>query len=231
MKINILLGILIVILIGCSNNKNRNTKIETDSDITKSLADTSVYSYGITDLVAGSAIRKRAIGYLVVVDKDTSDFQCIFTELKDGKVNCQMQIPYYKKSTTHSERLKELKFILGKASEDFNFDSLKYLSLGRLVLSGDLAIGITNEYIKRFGTNRKLMDYKTMKQFFIGSQLGVDLNNVLRPYSIKVMDVSLEKLFFTSKEDLYWASKIEIDSTLVPERIIDCITSVELKRE
>ncbi len=85
--------------------------------------------------------------------------------------------------------------------------------------------------MKNFGTNTELVDYKTMKQFFIDSKLGNDLNSVFKQYSIKVADVSLEKLFFTTKKNLYWASKIEIDSTFVPEKIIDCITWVELKKE
>ena len=231
MKITILLNVLIVFFISCNDNNRKSTKLETNIGKHELSNDSSVCRYDISDEIAGSAYRKRGIGYFVVIDKDTSDFHCIFTESKDGNVNINLQIPYLKKSTTHVERMKELKLILDNANNDFNFDSLKYIGFGRLILSGDLAVEITNEYVKKFGTNSKLMDYKTMKQFFIDSKLGYDLNNVFKPYSIIVTDVSLEKLFFTTKKDLYWASRIEIDSSLVPEKIIDCITWVELKKE
>lgn len=231
MKVYIILNMLIVLLIGCNDNNKRNSKIMTNTVSQNLSSDSTIYRYAISDEIAGSAYRKKGIGYAVVVGMDTSDFNCIITESKEGKVNINLKIPYIKKSSTHSERIKELKLILNKANTDFNFDSLKYIGLGRLILNGDLAVEITNEYIKRFGTNSKLMDFKTMKQFFIDSRLGYDLNNVFKPYSIKVTDVSLEKLFFTTKKDLYWASKIEMDSTLVPDKILDCITWVELKKE
>jgi len=229
MRSILFLNIFAVFLISCNDNR-KNAQFETNHENQK-LFDSIVCRYDISDEIAGSAYRKRGIGYFVVVNKDTSDFNCIFTESKEGKVNVNMKIPYLKKSTTHLDRMKELKLILNQANNDFNFDSLDYISLGRLILNGDLAVEITNDYIKRFGTNNKLMDYPTMKQFFIDSKLGDDLNKVFKPYSIKVTGVSLEKLFFTTKEDLYRAGKIEMDSTLVPEKILDCITWVKLTRE
>jgi hypothetical protein len=72
------------------------------------------------------------------------------------------------------------------------------------------------------------MDYDTMKQFLINSKLGHDLNNAFNPYSLKVIDVSREKLFFTTRKDLLKSGNIESNPDSIPENILDCITWVKL---
>ncbi|MCR6639662.1 MAG: hypothetical protein NVV82_11945 [Sporocytophaga sp.] len=230
MSCRIVLGILLVVLLGCNDNRQNNTSQATEQ--MKTPFDTIVGKKVLTDEIAGSAYRKRAIGYFVIVGNDTSDFACIFTESKsDGKVWIDLNIPYFKKTMTYSQRLKELKMILPKAALDFNFDSLTGISYGRLILSGDLAIDVTNQYRQRFGTSDKLQSYDVVRQFLKESKLGTDLNTLFKDYSITVDNVYPEKLFFTKREDLYWASMIGTDSSDVPGKILDCMTNVKLSKK
>ena len=138
-----------------------------------------------------------------------------------------------KASMTYRQRLDELKTILPKAATDYNFDSLTSISFGRLILSGDLAIDITNQYRQKFGTSDKIKieDYKVVEQFLATSKLSSDLNNLFKPYSISVDKVAIEKLFFTTKKELYWASKIETDSINTPDKILDCMTWLKLTKD
>jgi hypothetical protein len=222
-------GILMIVLMNCHDRPN-------ESHVNKESAvptiDTVIASKIITNEIPGGSYRKRAKGYFLVVHKDTSSFTCIFSELKaGGVVTIDLNIPYLKRSMTYEQRMKELKYILSVAEGDFNFDSLKSISFGRLILSGDLAIDITKQYQKKFGTRDNIVDHKTVSLFLKESKLATDLNDILRPYSIKVNHVSPEKLFFTSKEDLFWASRIKTDTTTVPDKILDCLTWVSLINE
>lgn len=229
MNIKLIFGLFVFILTGCNNNRqNHFAQTTTENKVT---IDTIVGSKTITDEIAGSAFRKRATGYFVIIGKDTSDYTCIFTESKDGgKVGIDLNIRYFKAEMTYKQRLEELRIILPKAATDFNFDSLKSIGFGRLILSGDLAVDITKQYYQKFGTSDKLENYTTVGQFLKESKLGTDLNNLFKKYSISVDKVLIEKLFLTSRQDLYWASKIETDTTKLPDNILDCITWVKLTK-
>jgi hypothetical protein len=230
MNIKTILGLLTIFLLGCNDNRQNSFAFATMEN--KATVDTIVGSKTITDEIAGSAYRKRATGYFVIIGKDTSDYTCILTESKDGgKVSIDLNIPYSKAEIPYRKRLEELKTILPKAATDYNFDSLASISLGRLILSGDLAIDITKQYRQTFGTSNKLKDYKTVEQFLLKSKLSTDLDNLFKEYSISVDNVSIEKLFLTSRKELYWASKIETDTTNIPDRILDCMTYVKLMKK
>jgi hypothetical protein len=232
MNIKLLLGFLTLLLTVCSQNGNG---VSAQSGNQKQVtADTIVGSKSMTGEVAGSSYLERAIGYYLIIDKDTSDFTCIFTESKDGgKVGIDLNISYSKITMTYGQRMEELKKILPVAFKDFNFDSLNTIGYGRLVLSGDLAIDITNQYRQKFGTSTKITnyDYGAVSKFLLTSKLATDLDILFKPYSISVDNLSIEKVFFTTKEELYHVSKIETDSTKVPGRILDCMTWVRLTRK
>lgn len=99
MKIKLAFGLLAVFLIGCNDNRH-NSFTQTKAE-NKVSVDTIVGSKTITDEIAGSAYGKRAIGYFVIIDKDTSDYTCIFTESKgDGKVGIDLNIKYFKADMT-----------------------------------------------------------------------------------------------------------------------------------
>ncbi|MET4084015.1 hypothetical protein ABIB40_003988 [Pedobacter sp. UYP30] len=229
-NINLILVLFIVLLTAC--NDNRQNRFAQKLIENKVIIDTIVGSKTITDELAGSAFRKRAIGYFVIIDRDTSDYSCIFTEAKDGgNVEINLNASYLKPAISYKKRLAELRIILPNAAKDFNFDLLTGISFGRLISSGDLAINVTKQYHQKFGASDKLKSYTAVAQFLKESKLGTDLNNVLKPYSISVDKVSIEKLFFTSPRGLYWASKIETDSLNVPDKILDCIIGVHLRKK
>jgi hypothetical protein len=230
MKIKLTLGLLVILLLSCNDNKqNSFTQTTTENKVT---FDTIVGSKAITNEISGSAYRKSATEYAVIIGKDTSDYTCVFTESKDGgKVNIILNIPYSKATMTYKQRLEELKIILPKAAKDYNFDSLHSISFGRLILSGDLAIDITQQYRQKFGTINKLENYTTFEEFLKGSKLVTDVNTLFNPYSLSVDKVSIEKLFFTTRQSLYWASKIETDTTNIPDKILDCMTWVTMSKK
>lgn len=226
MKILILLSLALLTL-SCQEKKNDSDRQLKKNTISN--PDTIIGNRPITNEIAGSAYRTRAKGYFIIVKKDTSDFMPIFTESKENK-KIGIDIRYEKKSLTYNQRFDELKRILPQASTDFCFDSLKTIFIGRLILSGDLAIKVTNQYRQAFGENEKIEDYQKVSQFLLESKLTTDLNKLLNTYNISVDKVYPEKIFFTTKKDLCRASKIETDSTSVPEKILDCLIWVGLKR-
>jgi hypothetical protein len=230
MDIKLTLGLLVILLASCKDNRQNNfAQTTTENKVT---VDTIVGNKAITDEIAGSSYRKRATGYFVIIDKDTSDYTCIFTQSKDnGKVSINLNIPYSKTAMTYRQRLDELKIILPQAAKDYDFNSLSSISFGRLILSGDLAIEVTRQYRQKFGTSNKIEGYATVEQFLKVSKLGTDLNVLFKPYSISVDKVSIEKLFMTSRQDLFWASKVEADTTKVPDKILDCMTWATLTKK
>lgn len=174
---------------------------------------------------AGSAFRKRAQRYFFLIDNDTSDFSCMFTESKEsGKVGMELKISSLEPGITYRRRLEELQIILPRAARDFNFDSLASIGMGRLVSTGDLAIAVTNQYRQQFGMRHNIDNYKSVAKFIKESALGVDLDRLFKPYFLQVDQVSIEKLFFATQKELYGSSIIESDSAPVPDKIIDCIT-------
>jgi hypothetical protein len=229
MKHLINFGLLLLLLTSCSNGGQVNTAVTTEKAITTN--DTVIGSKTITDEIAGGAYRKRAISYFVINGKDTSKFKCIFVELKDsGKVVIDLNIPYQKDEVTYRQRMSELKKLLPIAKQDFNFDSLRSIYLGRLVQNGDIAIEITKQYTDKFGKPKKITDYGKVEMFLKESQLGEDLNRIFNLYSIDVESVSSEKLQFFPKKELLTMSKIETDTTKITEKILDCMTWVILKK-
>lgn len=229
MNIKITLGLLAIILTSCSDRQNSSVKTTNENIET---IDTLVGSKIITDEIAGSAYRKRAKGYFLIIDKDTSDFTCIFSENKDnGNVGIDLNIRYFKATMSYRQRLEELKLILPTAATDFNFDSLTGINFGRLVLSGDLAIDVTKQYQQKFGTSDKLESYETVGLFLKESKLGSDLDSLFKPYNISVDKVSIEKHFYASREEIFWGSKIETDSVDIPDRILDCMPWVKLTKK
>jgi hypothetical protein len=230
MTIKLILGLIPVFLAACNGNQQKNfTQGTAENKVT---VDTTVGSKIIIDEIPGSAYRKRAIGYFVIIRKDSSDYTCIFTESKIGdKVGIDLNNRYPYIDMTYGQRLEELKIILPKAAKDFNFDSLTTVGLGQLISSGDLAIEITKKYRNKFGTGGKLESYATVGQFLKESRLGADLDKLFKPYSISVDKVSIEKLHFTASKGLYSKSKIETDSTEVPSEILNCMIGVTLAKK
>jgi hypothetical protein len=237
-KLGMMKKIIIVLLsflvcCGCSNQTESKTKID-DVKQTAFLADTIIGKKTITNEIAGSAYRKRATGYFVIVKNDTSDFMPIFAQSKDdNSIGIHLNLPYTKHTRTFVQRLSELKLILPLASNEFNFDAIKTISVGRLILTGDLAVDITTQYKNKFGDAERITtaDYQRISDFLLESKLTSDLNELFKPYSISVETINIEKVFFTTKSELSNYSKLDKDTTEIPERILDCVTWIKLKKE
>lgn len=214
MKNLVLIFLSFVVFCSCSNQTEQKQKIENEIKIDQ-ISDTIIGKKNITNEIAGSAYRKRAIGYFVVVKNDTSGFMPIFTESKDyGKIGISQNLPYSNKTETYFQRLSEFKLILPKAAKEFNFDSLSGMSIGRLILTGDLAIAITEEYRNKFGEKEKITtaDYSEISDFLLESRLTKDLNELFEPYSKSVEKVGIEKAFFTTRDELVNYSRVSKDT-------------------
>ena len=233
MKNSILIFLLFVVFYSCSNQNEQKKKIENEIKIEK-FSDTIIGKKNITNEIAGSAYRKRATGYFVVVKKDTSGFMPIFSESKDnGRIGISQKLPYSNETETYFQRLSELKLILPEAAKEFNFDSLSNMSIGRLILSGDLAITITEEYKNKFGEKEVITtaDYSEISEFLLESRLTKDLNKLFEPYSKSVEKVRIEKVFFATRDELLKFSKVSKDTADIPNKILDCMTWIKFKNE
>jgi hypothetical protein len=213
---------------GCTSTSTNKTNLT---------GDTTVGSKVLTNEIAGSAYMKRAKGYFVITNKDTSGFTCIFSEAKESE-EISMDIHGEARMMTYRQRMDELKRILPEAAKDFKFDSLKSVYFGRLVENGDIAIEVTKEYRQKFGEsnesskiNDHIKDYREVSEFLAKSKLAKDFNELFKPYSISVNKAFVEKVFFTDKGALYWGSKIETDTTAIPNRILDCIIGLGFKKD
>ena len=233
MKNSILIFLLFVVFYSCSNQNEQKKKIENEIKIEK-FPDTIIGKKNITDELAGSAFRKRATQYFVVVKKDTSRFMPIFSKLKNnGKIEISQRLPYSNETETYFQRLSELKLILPEAAKEFNLDSLSHMSIGRLILSGDLAIAITKEYKNKFGEKEVITtaDYSEISKFLLESKLTKDLNKLFEPYSKSVEKVGIEKVFFTTRDNLLKCSRVSKDTADIPNKILDCMTWVVFKNK
>jgi len=222
----VLIFAFLLLVVACNEPKtiaNQNNTQPTVESI-----DTIVGKRIITNEIAGANYRKRATGYYLIVNNDTSDFVSIFSESNEGKVSISFFLD--KGTKIHAQRITELKAILPTASTEFDLDSLSSIDMGRLISHGDLTIEITNQYLQKFEVKKPLQDYQTTAAFLKESKLADDFNTLLQPYSILVSGVSIEKLFFTSSSSIYSNCKIETDSSAVPEEVMDCMTWVTLKK-
>lgn len=223
------IGLLLFLLTACSNSGQTNSSTKTKND---SITSDTIIGSKAFDEIAGSAFRKRAIEYFAINGKDTSKFTCVFVELKDsGKVCIDLNLPYFKKGVTCRQIMSELQKILPVAKKDFNFDSLRSIYIGRLVQIGDAAVEVTKQYMGKFGQPKKITDYRKVESFLKESQLGEDFNKLLKPYSFDVENIASEKLSFSSKKELLYMSKVETDTTKIPEKILDCMTWIILKKK
>jgi hypothetical protein len=204
-------------------SKNRFTAFDND---------TTVYSKNITDELAGSAFRKRAREYFLIIGKDTLNLNCYFTEKKsDNSVDLEIADHSIKsdKKITYRQLLNYIKIILPVAAKEFNFEDLDQVYIGRIIDEGDLAIYVTYQYLKKFGSIKRKVSYTALTTFLTQSKLASDFNNLLKPYSRLVYTTSIEEYFFASKQELYIRNKIETEPSKVPKKIFDGITWLELK--
>jgi hypothetical protein len=212
------------LIISC--NKKQNIQVQQNNENIVKL-DTLVGSKVITDELAGSVYRKRAKSYFLFCGRDTSDFTCYLEEAKDdGKVIIDLR---FERTMSYRQQMSQLRELLTEAVKDFSFDSLGTIFIGRLVNTGDLAVAISRQVIDERAAIREFHDYDLVKAILLRSKITSDFNRLLRPYNRSVAGFSVEKVFFTDKKELFLNSKIESDSLEIPDKILDCITWMNIK--
>ncbi len=223
--------VILMLIISCScHNRKKNGKVVSELNN----LDTLISQKNVTGEIAGSAYTKKAIEYFAVIKNDTSGFRPIFIEsIENGSVSINLNLPYSDKTETYSQRLREMKLILPESTKDFNPDSLMSISVGRLILTGDLAVEITEQYRTRFGESEIIntSDYGKISDFLLETQLANDMNELFSPYSVSVAKITIEKAFFTTKNELLHNSRVERNLAEIPDKILDCIVWIRFKKD
>jgi len=233
MKIFISIFLSLSVFCSCSNNAERK-QIVKQKVTTEQILDTIIVKKNITNELPGGAYRKRATGYYVIIKNDTSSFMPIFYEYIDNEmIGISLHLPYKNNIEPYEKRLSELRLILSEADKEYNIDSLNSLVVGRLILSGDLAITITEEYKNKFGDNEKiaLADYDKISNFLLESRLTKDLNEIFEPYSIAVDKIRIEHAFFATKDELLEFSNVSMDTIEIPNRILDFMSWIKFNNK
>ncbi len=83
--------------------------------------------------------------------------------------------------------------------------------------------------MKEFGT-KITNNYKRVGQILLNSQLGVDLNKILNRYFISIEQVSIEKLHFVTRDKMFNVSIIKTDFGQIPDKILNCVVYIKLKK-
>lgn len=193
-------------------------------------SDTLIVKQKITDELAGSAYRKRATSYFLVVKGDSSDHRLVFTESQiKGQVSLVLD---FGSRLTYEEHLNQLRMLLSEAAQDYNFDSLGTVYVGRLINTGSLAIDITEEYLAVFGDSGSstTTTYPEIAAFITQSKLGRDIDELFRPYGLYVSGASVEKVFFTPLTKPLAIDTTRDRRTNTPDRLLDAITWISLKK-
>jgi hypothetical protein len=210
------------LLIAC-DRKTEDKKLQPDAGMVKT--DTLIGQIPITNEIAGSAYRKRAMAYFLIIKGDTSDFRCILMESKEGGL-VDMEIRF-KRHMSYRQQLRELQKIIPAGVPDFAYDSLRSIFISRLVTTGDLAVDISRQLQ---GDKFSINDYSEIKQFLLKTKLAADFNRLLLPVNRSVAGFSVEKVFLADKKVLFSNATVETDSSEIPDRILDCITWIRINR-
>jgi hypothetical protein len=189
--------------------------------------DTIIASKKLNNELSGGNYRVGGTIYFPVINGDTIEFNCYLSESKNGKLTLDYRKDKY--LCSHRDNLRFLELMLVEISKKYKLDSLKSIYLGRLITHGDLAIKVTKQYQSLFGNNYNIGKYQPIFNFFMNSEIANNFNQLLKPYYLKVDKISAEKIFFAYKSECLRYSKIEIDSSIIPDRILDGMTYITIK--
>lgn len=238
----------ILSLSACGRTRSSNSA----TFIGNAQADTIVVSKTIQDETFSLKFREKE--YFLVAGKDTSGLSCIFSENKNsGKISVTLEYddfykssltpiacssdtsaigekqiehkaPYYK--MTYRQQMEALRLILKESSKEFDLSKMRNISL-MLINSGDLAIEVTEQYTKRFGTKGTITQYRELAKMLADSRLNSDLNKLLEPYSVFIDRISVEEVYAANKKTFLAESKI--DTTIkIPKNILNCIIHISV---
>ena len=190
---------------------------------TDALAQRKIVKVKITNEIPGSSYRKRGLEYFIVNKGDTSLFKPIFYETNKGETCLHLHQSYNNKKIPYAIQLSELKELMSEASQEFKMDKFKSINIGRLFLLGDIAIETTHEYTIKNGTDKviELRDYPKIISFLESSTLVKDYNQLLKPYSLVIDSIHIEKVYFTDKKYLIKYSNLQTHQDKIPKDILD----------
>ncbi|MGB0850540.1 MAG: hypothetical protein ACPGTP_04790 [Bacteroidia bacterium] len=221
----IYLIVILCVLVSCTNSTERE-----NSDHSKN--GTYVDRIEVSNSTSGSSYITKAHSYFVVTGSDTSSFKPTFGEMRSTKdVFLRLALPYSKENISYTRRMEELHFILSEAGKEYDLSALNSISYGRLILSGELALAVHSEIEKNVTGTETITtgEYAKIEELIMNSVLSEDLNTVLEPHQLAVKKISIQKAFFTKKEELLAYNQIEDDSTHIPDHIFDCNVWVQLE--
>ena len=213
----------------CQNSGQSNSSDESTSEGEPEIL---VGKRNVIEEIAGSAYLLSATEYFVVESNDTSVYRPIIHLSNDGSsVGLDFNIPYRNDQMTFDERVNDLTLILAEATKEYNLDSLKSISIGRLILTGDLAIEVAKEYTAIYGDDYSVStnDYSMVSDFLVTSSLGLRINQLLMPYNLTSSVVNIEKVFFTNLSELRSFVKISGTPSDTSLRVLDCIAHISIR--
>ncbi len=184
--------------------------------------------------LAGSAYYSRATAYFTIEGNDTLSWKVYFSESHPSKeVVINLRLPYGQPTYSYAEWMSQLPLILETAAREYPLDSIRTISIGRLILTGDLAVAISREYQTRFPQKKRLTtsDYAELALFLAQSRLQKDFDSLLAPFQLYVSSVELEKAFFTTPDEIPGYRQTVTDTARLPASILDCITWIRVKRK
>lgn len=219
-------------------------KIKTTT-INKNNNDTIAIETTVPDEVATFPNEKK---YFIAVNKEILEIFCTFDKINDNEIS--LQVDYFDNRTllsdssavgkkndrisshkiSYEEQMKLLCKIFEKADTKYNLSNMHSIIFGELINNGDLAVEVTNVYYKRYG-KEALCDYKYIEQIIENSSLKKYLNDALKPYSLSVDTINIEKAFFVSKTKLFETKKIKYPPSEIPEKILNCSIYVTLSHK
>ena len=179
-------------------------------------------------------LKINTLSYSIVTKNKKSDYEILISNRKNYRgvsIYTNYDLRKGKKGKTYKERLNEFEYILNTAKNDFKLDSLTSIYIGRLISNGDLAINLTALYNNTFGRHSNVSDYNKISNLLMNSKLVHDFNILLEPYSKKISDVNLEKITFSTKQDLISSSVLSTDTVNVPSRILDCWVDMKVSNK
>lgn len=114
-------------------------------------------------------------------------------------------------SINHTLKMGLIKQILDSINQDFKLHTIleiETFDLGRSSANEELAIKLSQEYFKYFGENTipSSIHPDTLSHFLTNSFLATDLNEVLKPYNLKINNIQPEKAFLLSASKLPYTS-------------------------
>jgi len=168
----------------------------------------------------------------VVAGKDTSDFVVslfVDRQLYRSEI-IEVNMSYEGITKPYLQRMTEIRLILANESKRWDLGNLKTIRMGRLIDQGELCLTVSRAYGEVFGFQTKKPDRKRFQQFLNQSRIVMDFNRLLLPYGLEVRRVCYKKLLFADPELYQNRPMNRIDSSMIPEKLVDFIAYLKIKK-